>query len=372
MRSRRLLVLIMTAVLVIACFGTSDAKAKKVRIATLPYLDYTGLVAAKALGLDQEMGLDFEFVAFPLEPQALQAMVRGSIDITQGAIGSFIPLMPQAPELRIIVSACQFKGFLFVGREGKITPFDEYLKKYGGDFAKAQEATLKQFKGKTIMLVKSSFEPTVVAGLSQVGLTLDDITMMDFQNDAQAAVAFLRGIGDLYIGSLPQLTRLMKEPGYVMAAGNEVLGPAGLWYSNIATTEKYLKENPDTVRRIAAVYYRAMQYLKDQPEKALSAMVDYLNRQAATNMTVEDARDLVDGGFEAFSTVDESIRDVYSPKSPLYWRLAADYYVKQNELMNKIKAGAVNIDKIIVQESIFNELVSDAELMKWVKSPTKP
>jgi hypothetical protein len=40
--------------------------------------------------------------------------------------------------------------------------------------------------------------------LENADLTLDDITILDFADDAKAAAAFLRGEGDFYYGSLPQ------------------------------------------------------------------------------------------------------------------------------------------------------------------------
>lgn len=340
----------------------------KVRIGTLPYFDYTAFVAASALGLDKEQGLEFEFVPFSLETPAVQALIKGDIDIAQGAIGSFAPLLPQVPELRIVLNNNQFKGFMFIGRQGNIKTFAELREEATGDFARAQRETMGQFKGKTIVMVKSSFEGMLKAALEQSGLALKDVKILDFADDAKAAAAFLRGEGDLYTGSLPQVVRILKEPGYVNVAGNEVLGPAGIWFSNSAVTEQYLNQERATLLKVLAVYYRTMRYLVEKEGPTLGAMVEHLNKQAATNLTVEDAKNLRDT-FVDFADIEGSLRRVYSPDSPLYWRKAAVHFIQQNEELGKITPGSVNIEQIVVQEQVFNELLRNKELIGWVQSP---
>lgn len=369
MKRRQLMTLVVfTALFLVGTIAANAEPTTKVRIATLPYFDYTGFVAAHELGLDREMGLDFEFISFPLEGSAVQAMMRGAVDIAQGAIGSFTPIVPQAPELRVFLSNVQFKGFVFIGREGQMKTYEELLEEYKGDFEKAQHECLMQFKGKTILLVKSSFEGMLKAALEQVGLTLEDVTVLDFQNDAQAAVAFLRGVGDLYTGSLPQEVRLLSEPGYISVAGNEALGAAGLWYSNSAVTEDYLNNNRETLLKVTAVYYRFIRYLFEKPEQTLGAMVSYLNKHAATSMTVDEAANLRDS-FEDFASIEGSLSGVYDPDSPLYWKKAAEYLVQQNESLGKIPVGKVDPEEFIVQEDLFYELLNNKELLAWIQSP---
>ena len=357
-----------TATMLALVIGFALAQTVTVRMATLPYFDYMGFVGAEALGLDEEMGLDLEFVPFPLESPAIQALARGSIDVGQGALGSLVPLLPQAQDIRVVLNNVQFKGFVFVGREGGTATFEDLLAQHGGDFDAAQQATLQQFEGKTILLVRSSFEGILKASLEQVGLTLEDVEVLDFQNDAQAAAAFLRGTGDLYTGSLPQQIRILREPGFVAVAGNEVLGPAGLWFSNTFVTDAYLEENRDTVLRLNAVYYRFMRYLHEAPEIALPPMIDFLNEQAAAGLSYEEALYLRDE-FEDFTTVEGAAERVYDENSPTYWRIAMDNFVDQNEALGNIEPGSVDADRVVVQQELFNELLANQELMDWINSP---
>ena len=345
-----------------------ESNPQKIRMAVLPYLDYTLFVAAKELGVDKEQGIELDLIPFPHESQAVQALLNGSIDVAQGALGSFVPLLPNAPELRVVLNNNQFKGFVYIGREGKIKSFDDLLQEKNGNFEEAQKATLQQLKGKTFLMVESSFGGMLSSALKKVGLNYSDVKVMNFQNDAQAATAFLRGEGDLYTGSVPQQMKILKEPGYIEVAGNEVLGEAGLWFSNTAVTDQYLKTNKKTLEKLAAIHYRMTRYLKEDPETVLQPMLEFLNKNASSNLTMDDAKVMV-SNYIAFNTIEESREGVYSAESPLYWKKAADVFVAQNVELGKIKEGSVDIDTFVQQEIIFNDLLANAELKEWINAP---
>ncbi|CAI6084905.1 ABC transporter substrate-binding protein [Cohnella sp. JJ-181] len=362
-----------------AATGTSEAGAtvsaepgevRKVRMAVLPYFDYTLFVAAHKLGVDLEQGIDLELVPFAGESQAVQALLNGSIDAVQGAMGSFVPLLPNADDLRIVLNNNQFKGFVYIGREGKLKSFKQLMEEKGNDFAAAQKATMEQLKGKTFMMVESSFSSMLSSALKNVGMTYGDVKVMNFQNDAQAATAFLRGEGDLYTGSLPQQMKILKEPGYISVAGNEALGAAGLWFSNSAVTAKYLKEHEDVVEKLTAIHYRMTRYLKEKPDQTLQPMIDYVKTNASSDLTMEDAKQMI-ADFVVFNTLEEAKEGVYAADSPLYWKKAGDLFVEQNVSLGKIPKNSVQIDEVVQQENIFNRLQANQALMKWIESPIK-
>ncbi|MBW4083095.1 ABC transporter substrate-binding protein [Paenibacillus sp. S150] len=348
--------------------GETAAELQKVKIAVLPYFDYTLFVAAKELGVDREQGIDLELIPFTNESQAVQALLNGSIDVAQGALGSFVPLLPNASELRVVLNNNQFKGFVYIGREGELKSFNQFLEEGNNDFATAQKATMEQLKDKTFMMVESSFSGMLSSALENVGMGYGDIKVMNFQNDAQAATAFLRGEGDLYTGSLPQQMKILKQPGYIAIAGNEALGAAGLWFSNTAVTADYLNDHKDVVERLAAVHYRMTRYLQVKPEAALQPMIDYVKKNASSDLTMDDAKQMI-ADFVVFNTVEESGEGVYAADSPLYWKKAADLFVKQNESLGKIGAGSVKIDEVVQQEQIFKDLQGNQALMDWINSP---
>lgn len=348
--------------------STSTAPTKLV-VGVLPFLDYQPWYVASALGLDKQQGFELEFKTFPLEPNEILALARGDLQIAQGAIGSLIPQIPQREDLRVFLSEAQFKGFAFVGREGQIKTFDDFVSE-GMSAADAQKATVQQFKGKQIVTIKSSFGATIDATLELAGVQPSDVKILSFQDSPGAAVTYLRGTGDIFMGGLPETVKLLKHSGgkYVTVIGAQDMGPAGLWYSNAYVTQAFLDEQHDQLVKLSAVWYRTMRYLKEQPDKAYPIMVDKLNAQGASGVTLADVKELIPA-FAYFPTLDEAATLTYDPASPGYWKTLADYLIAQNEKSKTIPAGSVVADTIIIQEQIFDELQADSALVDWINSP---
>ncbi len=346
---------------------------KVVRMGVLPYFDYQPFVGAHAIGLDKELGIDLNLIPFPNENSGIRALVNNSIDICEGSVNVIPNIIPQTPELRVFLNITQFKGFVVVGRKqdvagGSLKTFDTLLQETGS-FESAQREVFAQMKGKTFCLNRASYEGITSAMLENADLTLNDVRILDFADDAKAAAAFLRGEGDFYYGSLPQEIRLLKEPDYVAVAGNEAIGPAGLWFSNAFAMKDYLEGNMDTILRLAAIHYRTVRYMHEQPDKVLPAMVEFLNRTAASNLTVEDAKNLI-MNFEDFATLERSKTTVYGgPDSVNYWKTSVDYYINQNVKTGNLQEGAVKAEDFVLQEQIFNMLLQNQELVDWINKP---
>lgn len=345
----------------------AEQELTKVRIGSLPFFDYTLLVAAKGVGLDKEMGLDFEIVPFALENVAVQALINGSIDIAQGSIASFYPVWPQTPELRHFLNNDQTMGFTIMARTGSgLKSFDEMLEEHGGDYDAAQKATLAQMKGLKIATLEANYLGTINGALAAGGLESGDLEIMNFANDGQSCAAFQSGECDLYMGGMNNTLVLLEQPDqyFSLAMGNE-LGVGGFWLSGTATTEEYLTENRDTVMKIMAVHYRACELLKQDPETFVPYQLDYLREHASSDLTLEQGvmamQELVD-----FETLDASKDTIYNPESPLYWRNYADYYLDQNYSSGAIPEGSINIDEVVLQEQLFFEFLEHEDLVDYV------
>lgn len=340
-------------------------------VGVLPFLDYQPWYVASALGLDKEQGIELQFKTFPLEPNEILAVARGDIQIGQGAIGSLIPAIPQRDDLRIFLSEAQFKGFAFVGRSGEIKTFDDFVNE-GMSADDAQMATIQQFKGKEIVTIKSSFGATINATLEEADLKPNDVTILNFQDSPSAAVTYIRGTGDIFMGGLPETVKLLKQSGdkYLTVIGAEDMGPAGLWYSNAYVTQGYLDENREQLVKLSAVWYRAMRYIREQPDETYPIMVEKLNAQGGSGLTVADVKELIPE-FTFFPTSDEAAALTYDSASTAYWKVLTDYLIPQNEKSGTIPVGSVDADVIIVQEQLFGELQANTALMDWINSPLK-
>lgn len=359
--------------------GPKPAKAQKaeelktVRIAVRPYFDDMVVPLQKALGLDRELGLKLEVVDFLDDKSSLAAMVRGAVDITCISIHIVPPLLTQIPDARVFLNMTQFCGFMLIGRKkdvetGRIKTFWQ-LEEELGDFKAAQKAFFAQMKGKKICILAVMHASTLSAMLANAGLTLKDMEILDFADDAKAGSAYARGVGDFYFGSLPQQINLLKDPDNVKLVGWEGIGPAGTYYgANYIALENWIENNQDTVLKLAAMHYRATRYIHQKSDKVVSEMIGYLNKVAATGLTVKDGK-LFIGEYLAFRPIEESKKTVYNPDSRAYWTVPHEFYIHLLEETGDLKKGQFKTEEIVIQEKIFYELLNSPELMAWIEKP---
>jgi ABC-type nitrate/sulfonate/bicarbonate transport system substrate-binding protein len=351
---------------------TAEQKLTVVKYGIQPYLDFMPLYGAHVLGLDKELGIDMQFIPFPSDSSAIRANLTGGVDISAGSITNIVDVLGkgQVPDLRIWANTCQFKGFIVMARKGEFKTFDELLKELG-TFEEAQKAVFAQMKGKTFCSYKQGSIGIIGAMLANANLTVDDVKFLEFGDDAKAAAAFMKGEGDFYTGGLPQEISILNQGGYVALAGNEQIGESGLWFSNNYTMKEYLDNNKDTILKLTAIMYRANRYVNEKPDAMATIMTDYLNKAAASELTVDDVKSM-QKDFIDFENIESSKTGVFGgPDSKTYWKRSVDYYVKLAEEMKTIEPGSVNLDNYVVQEAIFNDLLGNQSLMDWYNSPLK-
>src|SRR3990172_9998442 len=98
-------------------------------------------------------------------------------------------------------------------------------------------------------------------------MTLADVTIINLPDDEKAALAFIGGTGDFYMGGLPSEINILQNHGdeFELIGGSEILGPAGLWYSQVASSADWLAANEDVALKLMALSYRFNRYVNEQP-----------------------------------------------------------------------------------------------------------
>jgi ABC-type nitrate/sulfonate/bicarbonate transport system substrate-binding protein len=345
--------------------ATGGASVTTVKVGIAPYFEYQPWLVAHELGLDKEQGLDLQFTNFPGTDKAVVAAYRGDVDIAANCLACSLPLMEQVPELQDWMITNQFKGFIVIGRNGESETYAD-LSSGDGD-EKAKQTVLKSMEGKSFAIRSASYKALLTAALDQAGLTIDDIEIIDFPSDSQAALAYAGGTGDYYIGSLPEEAKLLSEPAkYVNVGGSEVLGDAGLWFSTMAAKSSWLKENPETTDKLLAVWYRTMRYMAEKPDSTLPLFTDAINKAAASKLSVEDITKITTE-LERFATLEQAEAEFYDPSSPTYYKKSLDFYVKGNK--DVLPAG-YDADSSVPAPMFFEKgVLANSELVDWVNSP---
>ena len=243
--SRRSLSLQLLASLVLAGFvptaSVAADKPKEIRIDWATYNPVSLLLKDKGL-LEKEFtkdGIAVRWVKTVSSSNALQFLNAGSIDFgsTAGS-AALVAKINGNPIKSIYVYSRPEWTALVVTKDSKI-------------------ASIADLKGKKVALVRGT-DPHIflVRALLSAGLTDKDITPVLVQQHADGGTALIRGDVDAWAGLDP------------MMAQHEVLDGAKLFFRKpeantwgiLNTREDFLKDHPDVVRRVLAVYEDARKH----------------------------------------------------------------------------------------------------------------
>jgi ABC-type nitrate/sulfonate/bicarbonate transport system substrate-binding protein len=343
----------------------SEVATYTVNVGRTPFFDYQFFAVAQKFGWDKELGIVFKDTWLTQSGPAMQALANGSIDVAGSCIVCNYPFYESIPELRNFMTVNQFKGFVVIGRKDSSKSYEEFLKELG-DPEQAKLATIKQFKGKTFPIYEANYLPLLTAVLEQGNLKVGDVTTINFADDEKAALAAIGGEGDFYMGGLPsEINLLMNHPDeFKLIGGAEILGPAGLWYSNITATEKWLNTNEEAALRLMAMAYRYNRYVREDIGKVMPIIVEAMNAHSGVATTESDLKFIFDQ-FLDFRTYQQDAETTYSPKANLYWENSAKYYVARSTELPK------DADYLLQNplNPWFQKFMQRTDLLKWVDSP---
>jgi len=370
--TRKSLVLIVVVMAAVLLFGASSAagalgKPVVVRVGMTPFFDYQFFSVAKEYGWDKELGLDLQFQWLTQSGPSIQALASGSLDTVNTCVVCNFPFYESVPEMQDFLTVNQFKGFVVVGRQGKSKSYSELLTELG-DAAKAKKAAIEQFKGKTFPEYLANYKPLLTAVLEQAGIDFTDIKTINFADDEKAALAMIGGTGDFYIGGLPSEINLIMNHAdqFKLIGGAEILGPAGLWYSNIAATEKWLAANQDAALKIMAMSYRYNRYVREKIDTIMPIVVKAMNDHSGVATDINSLKFIFDKFLE-FRTYKQDADTTYNPNSPLFWENSAKYYVaKSTELPKGADYALKN-----PLNAWYKKFIAKKDLLAWVDTPLK-
>jgi ABC-type nitrate/sulfonate/bicarbonate transport system substrate-binding protein len=358
--------MLLSLVMVFAPSLTVTAQSpEEVRVAMTPFFDYQFFSVAKEFGWDQALGLDLKFTWLTQSGPSIEALASGSVDTVNTCVVCNFPFYESVPEMQNFLTVNQFKGFVVIGRKGQAKTYQEFLTELG-DAEQAKVATIAQFKGKTFPMYSANYDPLLRATLDQGGLTMDDVKIVNFSDDEKAALAMIGGTGDFYMGGLPsEINLLSNHPDeFILIGGSEILGPAGLWYSQIASTEKWLADNEDAALKIMAMSYRYNRYIQEARDKVLPIVVEAMNAHSGVGTTEEELNFIFDT-FLDFRTYQQDQETTYNPDSPLYWENSAKYYVAQSTDLPKDADYLLNNPL----NEWFDKFLANEDLLAWVDAP---
>ena len=219
---------------------------------------------AQQKGYMKEEGLD-QRVIFIAPTTSIQAMLGGDVQFTGAGTSALVSIARGNTPLKVVV-ATNDRVLQWLVTRPEIT-------------------SVKDLKGKKIATTGVGAVATFMARqvLTKHGLDGNkDVTYLDVGQGNQLA-ALLGGGFDAAILSVEQryvaLDKGMREMFFM---GNEVKNSWG----TLATTDKLIKENPKMVGGFVRATIKALRYLRQEKEGAISAMLKFsgVSRQQATRV----------------------------------------------------------------------------------------
>jgi ABC-type nitrate/sulfonate/bicarbonate transport system substrate-binding protein len=244
--------------------GPARAETTKIKVGHLVALDMAPLFVAKEARFFEKYGLEVEPVFFANPGDNNAALAGGAIDLS---INPFtLPFFAANSKVPIrVVAAAGGWGVMQVVADGKlgVKSFDDlaaYVKKHP-----AKKLKIGTLQGDTLELI-------LTRSFAKVGLSVDDVNMVYF-NDLLAMVdAFRTGEVDVLSHIKPYTTDLTLKKGAVVIGDN-----AGVWSPTtpncvLSTLEKTLKSRPQVVEAYLKGVMDAAALINSNPEKAVALL----------------------------------------------------------------------------------------------------
>jgi sulfonate transport system substrate-binding protein len=216
-------------------------KAKEIRIDWATYNPVSLLLKEKGL-LEKEFakdGIAVRWVKTVSSSNALQFLNAGSIDFGSTAGSAALVAKINGNPIKSIYTYSRPEWTaLVVAKDSKITKVED-------------------LKGKKVALVRGT-DPHIflVRALLGAGLTDKDITPVLVQQHADGGTALIRGDVDAWAGLDPMMAQHEVKDG----ANLFFRKPEANTWGILNTREEFLKDNPDVVKRVLAVYEDARKY----------------------------------------------------------------------------------------------------------------
>jgi len=203
-------------------------------------------------------GLDVDFILFQGGSQALQVLLAGDVKIISGGGGT------AAQRARL-----KGAGNVLVATYTPTMPFSLYVNN------RIQDG--KQLKGGKIAISRFGSSSDFAARyiLTRLGVEpVKEATLMQIGNQRERLSALLSGAVDGALIDAPN-TLLARQQGFRQLADASILG---LTYphNNIATTDRFIREEPETVMSFVRAFMEGVAYYKTHKAESVQMIREFL------------------------------------------------------------------------------------------------
>ncbi len=353
-----------------------EPKGGLIRIGATPSYDDRLWSYAASIGMDTRIGLDLEIIPFVSIPYT--QLQTDEIDMLFSCQICYGTVIGEFPEYRNYLITNQYQGFVLIGRAGEAVVYEDALERLGDEEA-AKAELAESFRGKEFVKTEG-FPTTFERGLLEnIGLTFDpddpvnqDVEFKYYPSMEAMNFGYLSGEADYYTGNLSAQARMLYSEElageYVVAAPLELFGASAILYSTEGVRADWLEENPETVLRSLAIWYRASRYLDAYPEIVGEFVGEEAKDQTGGTSLGAFVTSRIMTELNYFPLLNDAKDYMFTPGELTYFgNVVSDSFEAGRE--EGYIAEGVDWQDHEVQEVWFNRLLEREDLVAWINAP---
>ena len=267
---------VLAAVLAASLLGCPGAvyadEAQDVTMAFCTWTGYAPMFIAREQGYFEEAGINMDIQVIEDESTYAALITTGNVQFLATAQDPNIKMYANGADSRFLLTMDSSNGA-------------------DGLVATADIETLDDLAGKKLALDKSasSYYFFLTALEQGSSLTEDDIDVVDMGDTTEAGLAFMSGTVDAAIMWEPELSEAIETVEGAHAIVTSADYPNTIMDSLVVNT-KYAEENPEVVEAVTEAWYKAIDFLNENPEEAYEMMASGFEE-----VTAEDVASDVQG-----------------------------------------------------------------------------
>ncbi|MCR4706197.1 MAG: ABC transporter substrate-binding protein [Lachnospiraceae bacterium] len=288
------IVTLLAVTILTGCGGS--AKSSNVSMAFCTWTGYAPMFIAEKEGYFKDAGINMTIQVIEDESTYASLLTQGSMQFIATA---------QDPNIKMFANGAPIRYVLMMDASN------------GADGLVARDdiKSLDDLKGKSVALDKSasSYYFFLKALEEKSSIKEEDVNVIDMGDTTEAGLAFISGNADAAIMWEPELSEALEsvEGAHALVTSADVPGTI---MDSLVVNAKFAEENPETVEAVKEAWYKAIDFMKENPSKAYEDMASGFEEVSAEDVEA-DSKGLIFYGKaenEKFNTSsgDDSVRAI--------------------------------------------------------------
>ncbi|MCI5902819.1 MAG: ABC transporter substrate-binding protein [Blautia sp.] len=306
---KKIIAAMLSAAFVCAPVTVSAEEAQDVTMAFCTWTGYSPMFIAQEQGYFEEAGINMDIQVIEDESTYAALITTGNVQFLATAQDPNIKMYANGADSRFVLTMDASNGADGLVATGNIESLDDLA-------------------GKKLALDKSasSYYFFLTALEQGSSLTEDDIDVIDMGDTTEAGLAFMSGTVDAAIMWEPELSEALETVEGAHALVTSADYPDTILDSLVVNT-KYAEENPEVVEAVAQAWYKAVDFLNENPEEAYEMMASGFEEVSAEDIA-SDVEGLIFYGEEENAALNDEGSDasIYSISQKM-----ADFWMEKGE-----------------------------------------